>query len=110
MRAVDDPKLLPYLPLIYVAWSDADLTNDEIDELRRDGDIPDALLGWLDPNAPPSEEELTSMRKLLRGGMIEEPEEALRLGGRLGLGDPLRAMMGREAVERARPAPTFDVA
>ncbi|NJK88697.1 MAG: TerB family tellurite resistance protein [Myxococcales bacterium] len=53
--------LLPYLPMVYVAWADGDLTHDEIATIRaRVGNAPLSsddrarLAEWMDPDRPPS--------------------------------------------------------
>lgn len=57
-----DPQLWPFLPLLFVAWADGELIDDEVATLRQqlaaDPTItPEAaatLLAWLDPARPPS--------------------------------------------------------
>ena len=57
-----DPQLWPFLPLLFVAWADGELEDDELAALRRqlaaEPTITDsartALLGWFDPATPPS--------------------------------------------------------
>jgi len=128
MRVVDDPKLLPFLPLLYVAWSDGDLTDAEIEELRERA-IPDVLVPWLDPKAPPTSDELTTMRRILRARgdgergslasfgekLSHEPamlEEARRLEHALGLDgrEPTRLIVGDEVHPPILAKPTFAVA
>ena len=66
---LEDPQLRPFLPLLWVAWSDGDL---EADELRAVADrmaaMPwlrpaarAALGAWLDPESPPSAKELRGL-------------------------------------------------
>lgn len=57
-----DPRLWPFLPLLYAAWADGELGDDERTTLH--GQLAEqtmlapaaraALLAWLDPNSPPS--------------------------------------------------------
>ena len=64
---LDDPKLLPFLPMLYVAWADGELDADEIRAIRDDlDDCTDCLDSWLDPERPPSERELGRMLRILR--------------------------------------------
>jgi acyl-CoA oxidase len=69
-----DPGLLPFLPLLYVAWADGSL---EPDELRLIGSRVDAAPGlapavraalrrWLDPERPPSATSLQSLLVAIR--------------------------------------------
>src|SRR5262245_58259220 len=72
---LEDPALLPFLPLLYVAWADGSL---EPEELRLIGDrigaAPDlapgvraALQRWLDPERPPSASSLQGLLAAIRG-------------------------------------------
>jgi acyl-CoA oxidase len=64
-----DPVLLPFAPILYIAWADGALTGDEIrdvlDHVNRDdaveGPIREALQPWLDPAAPPDTDELRAL-------------------------------------------------
>ncbi|MFT4974209.1 MAG: acyl-CoA oxidase [Myxococcota bacterium] len=59
--------ILPLLPMIYVAWADGELSDDELSVLRAQlpGDVP-ALDAWLDPAAPPSAEQLQQLLRRLK--------------------------------------------
>lgn len=56
------PSVLPFLPMVYVAWSDGVLTPTEIQTIRAKVDqqpwmkegAKELLASWLDPGAPPS--------------------------------------------------------
>lgn len=87
-RRIDDPALLPFLPALYVAWADGDLTDEEIDDLaRRCGpECPTPLAAWLDPASPPTALELGRMLTTLRrgiGSLAERPEGLAEWGLRL---------------------------
>lgn len=64
------PALRPFWPMLYVAWADGVLTDTELQTLRDtaraylwlEDDEREALLSWLDPNAPPT---ATNLQKLL---------------------------------------------
>jgi acyl-CoA oxidase len=70
----DDPRLRAFLPMLYVAWADGDLTSQEMDALSETltggGELEAGLCGelsrWLDPEAPPSAEELHRLLGALR--------------------------------------------
>lgn len=66
---LEDPQLRPFLPLLWVAWSDGDLEPDELRAvaermkatpwLRPAARM--ALEAWLDPDSPPSAKELREL-------------------------------------------------
>ncbi len=101
----DDPRLRAFLPLLYVAWADSELDGDEIRAVcsRIQEEAPDStcedLLGrWLDPEAPPSAEELAGLLELLQhAGRELAPEER---GSLAALGASLSRRAGHE------PAPS----
>lgn len=69
-QTIGDERLRPFLPLIYTAWSDGELTADEIEGICTavakfrgiDEDCQVALRHWLDPDVPPSPDELDLLR------------------------------------------------
>jgi len=72
-RTLDDPQLLPFLPFIYLAWSDGELDDAEVvsicQEFSQTGvnqECRTAFVGWLDPDEPPSPDELSEMLGLIR--------------------------------------------
>lgn len=66
--------LQPLLPVIYIAWADADLAEAECERIRDmaaalptlDADAEQALDAWLAPDRPPSATELTRLRRRIR--------------------------------------------
>jgi acyl-CoA oxidase len=71
----DSPELLPYIPLIYSAWTDSTLSLSELEEVRgyleSRAPLADAghgrfLAGWLDPNDPPAPHEILELRRRMR--------------------------------------------
>lgn len=70
----EDPRLLAYLPMLYVAWADGDLSADEIESictkvtaaLDSETTCRDLLGSWLDPVRPPSARELQSLLVTIR--------------------------------------------
>lgn len=72
--APTDPALLPYLPMLYVAWADGDLEPAEIraicSQLEATEGVDDGcrrfLDGWLDPDNPPSATDLTELLAVVR--------------------------------------------
>ena len=87
-----DEHLTPFLPLVYVAWSDGFLSTADMDQIRsaiRDADeLPvtavDVLESWLRPEAPPSACALAQMREGIRqvAGRVsaEEVQSLMSLG------------------------------
>jgi acyl-CoA oxidase len=70
---LDDPQLRPFLPLLYVAWADGDLSDDHRREINTHlGHKPwlrpsarAALAAWLDVDHPPSAAELAEVKRAL---------------------------------------------
>ena len=70
----DRPELLPFLPMVYAAWSDGVLTAAELRVIRDraasqewlDDGAREALTAWLDPSNPPPAAALTGLRDRLR--------------------------------------------
>ena len=80
---LDDTQLLPFLPMLYMAWADGELTSQEIDNIRTltvtkgglDESAIEGIGGWLDPQDPP---DAVALARLLRGlreraGQLSEP-------------------------------------
>ena len=69
-----EPRLRAFLPMLYVAWADGDLAAREMEALSEsltaDGGLDRGLCGelsrWLDPDAPPSAEELHRLLGAIR--------------------------------------------
>ncbi|MEZ4432705.1 MAG: acyl-CoA dehydrogenase [bacterium] len=86
MLAESDRRLLPLLPLVYVAWADGELTPDEAALVRAVGQrigAPDAALDrWLDPDAPPDAEALGRLARWLgaAAGEVGEAGDLAELG------------------------------
>ena len=68
-RNLADPRLLAFLPMLYVAWADGDLADEEIESicstvtraLDTEAGCRELLGRWLDPARPPSAPELQSI-------------------------------------------------
>ncbi len=87
---VGHEQLLAVAPMLYVAWADGDLTDDEIRNIRRaaaaqqwlDESAKSLLAKWLDPESPPS---ATRLSRLSRA--ICEAAERLGIDERMTLAD-----------------------
>ncbi len=81
---IDDPRLLPFLPYIYLAWSDGELTEAEVENIRAnvessyqaDALTSAALKMWLDPTKPPTPSELTDILAFIRRQLNSSGESA----------------------------------
>lgn len=87
---VEDRPLLAFLPMVYIAWADGELTDDEIESIQRsvDSGLPldersqDRLRRWLDPDNPPPAKELNAMLRLIRqAGAGLERDQRIGLAG-----------------------------
>ena len=73
-RLLTDPRYLPYLPLIYVAWADGELTRAEVNGVQRLAaqelapgiDNEAVLASWLDASQPPSATDLLRVLRRVR--------------------------------------------
>ncbi|MDH3734754.1 MAG: acyl-CoA dehydrogenase family protein [Gemmatimonadota bacterium] len=65
-----DPRLLPFYPLLYLAWADGELSEREADLIRQHVEAaglgPEPLEGWLDPERPPSPAKLLGLLSSVR--------------------------------------------
>ena len=82
-----DRPLLPFLPLIYVAWADDELTAEEaagirarIEAAELEPGCRERLARWLDPESPPPARELQAILRTVRqagGGMSDAARGSL---------------------------------
>ena len=89
----EDRPLLAFLPMIYVAWADGELTPGEIDAISRlardrgglEEPAQERLACWLDPDNPPPPRQLQAMVRLIRRAAADM-DESRRAGlARLGM-------------------------
>ncbi|MCG8467471.1 MAG: acyl-CoA dehydrogenase family protein [Gemmatimonadetes bacterium] len=104
--AAADPDLIPFYPLLYVAWADGELTAEEAAALRaraeRAGIDPDALSVWLDPETPPDPEQLLELLAIVRQ---RAPElSAVERSSLASLGIALAEAEGKAPTDAAREA------
>ena len=100
-----DPDVLPFLPLIYVAWSDGILSSAEMEEIcarihttpELNAEARRTLESWLQPDAPPGGGDLASLRDLIRDEAQDVPEEERRDLARLGIAMARRHTDGASA-------------
>jgi len=125
-RPLDDPRIQPFLPMLYVAWADGDLEAGEIRDLcHRVSSVSGLedgcrqLLGrWLDPDDPPSPRQLHLLLERVREAAESLPEERRRTLSDFGVelarrdgGEPGAAeRRALEEVEEALGLGTADVA
>ena len=71
-QCLADPRLQAFLPMLYVAWADGDLSDEEIAATRAriealeelDDACRTALAQWLEPSDPPTPEEMSALLTL----------------------------------------------
>ena len=88
-----EPSVLPFLPMIYVAWADSDLTTTELESVREkiksqpwlNAASQQWLDQWLDPEAPPSPSQLQALLTTIQRLAQEAPESARSSLTELGL-------------------------
>jgi len=93
LRVPDAPELLPYLPMLYVAWADGDLEPVEIRAIcsrlgtteGMDDKCQQSLQGWLDPENPPSARDLTRLLATVRLAVASMPVGKRRSLAELGV-------------------------
>ncbi len=102
-----DRPLLPFLPLIYVAWADGELTAEEAAGIQAaiaaegglDAGCRERLGRWLDPDEPPSTRQLQAILRTVRQAGGRLPETARGSLAELGAG--LAGLSGEPAVSAA---------
>jgi acyl-CoA oxidase len=110
LRVPDSPGLLPYLPMIYVAWADGDLQPAEIRTICSrleateglDGKCRDLLADWLDSDRPPTAGDLAALLATLRTAAASLPTGKRR--SLVELGVELAAAVGHETSTAERQA------
>ena len=89
----DSPEILPFLPMLYVAWADGVLDPGELETIRRrleeEGELSEEaarfLEEWLDPGSPPRAEVLAGLRSRIREEAGRLPPEEIRSLAALGV-------------------------
>ena len=115
--SLDDPRLVAFYPLLYVAWADGDLSPEEVRAIcaRVHGaeglehGCRDHLAGWLDPGDPPTARDLRALLAGVRrgaGGLSRDRKLTLaRLGVELARADghevPPSEVRALEEIEEA---------
>lgn len=110
LRVPDSPELLPYLPMIYVAWADGDLQPAEIRAICSrleateglDAKCRELLDDWLDPDRPPTAADLAALLATLRSAAASLPTAERRSLAELGV--ELAAAVGHETSTAERQA------
>lgn len=121
--SLDHKELLPFLPMIYVAWADGELSAQELEGMRALGarqsylsaPAQEALSQWLDPQAPPSAAQLTHLWHTILQASAELPQERrslVELGQALYGSEPLDAQTSQalKDLEQALGVNSYDAA
>lgn len=106
---LEDPRLLPFLPLLYVAWADGSLDEEEMGSIRArcqaglaaSGALEASLDRWLNPAAPPSPTLLQGLLASLRRGAERLPAPRRLSLAELGVELAFRAGHAAGEAERA---------
>jgi acyl-CoA oxidase len=118
--AASGSEILPFAPVIYLAWADGELSEDEIGTIRRrlddaklDDETRAGVGDWLDPASPPAPAALDGLLAAIRetaarqSGGMQAASTLAELGERLALAvgaDVRRARQVRTALEDIEPA------
>ena len=70
----DQPALVPFLPMIYIAWADGHLSDEQMQEIAErlqatenlDSEARAAVSRWLDAENPPSSDDLHRLMSVVR--------------------------------------------
>ncbi len=84
LKVAEKRSLLPFLPMIYIAWAGGELSSAELQGLRErleqlgdlDADAQILLNLWLDPAAPPSAAQLQILLGSIQDRVPKSPEVA----------------------------------
>ena len=102
---------VPFLPLLYVAWADGELTSSELENIQaklaeqswpEEGAL-GALQSWLRPEAPPTPIQLQSLLQTIRALGSDLPADQRRSLVDLGL------ELGRSGTNEAGELPTAEL-
>jgi acyl-CoA oxidase len=115
LTALHDPQLRPFLPLVYVAWADGELDDDELAALRERltaqpwlaPDVRAVLAACFDPGRPPSPSALqATLAEVRRAAGTMDPAAARSLAevGAAMAGDPALAERTRAAIAEIEAA------
>ncbi len=94
-QILDTDEFSSFLPMIYVAWADGELGDDEVAKIAAAAKANEqlsettrqALASWLDPHAPPSAGDLQRVLGVIqraRWAMLETRQALAKLGADLG--------------------------
>lgn len=106
-HALDAPGLAPFLPLLYVAWADGELSLPELDAFRdaihRHSELDQATMAalddWLDPDTPPDATDLEVLLERIHAGRERylaggEPVEDVAAALGMSYGETVRELLG----------------
>ncbi|MEL6343244.1 MAG: acyl-CoA dehydrogenase [Myxococcota bacterium] len=101
----EERAILPALPMIYVAWADGELTADELAMLHERLPVDPAMVAeWLNPDKPPSAEQLQDLLERLRHAVQHLGVTSMTKRGLASLGlEMARQDPGGDAAQWAQP-------
>ena len=78
----NSPELVALMPLLYVAWADGELGDQEVESVTKAASLSDAqrasLEKWLDRDAPPTATELLQLYRFVQVRASRLPAEKRR--------------------------------
>ncbi len=108
--AIDDQRVRPFLPLVYAAWADGELTSEEIAGICTavalypgiDVDCQVALRHWLDPTDPPTPADLELLRQRINQwtALLDAPAAASAVDLGIAIAETTRENAAVSSAER----------
>jgi acyl-CoA oxidase len=112
--SIRDERLRPFLPLVYAAWADGELTTNEIAGICTtialypgiDVDCQVALRHWLDPDRPPTPDELELLRRHIADwvALLDTPPTASATDLGIAIAETTRTDLALTEAERSAVA------
>lgn len=103
-RLLNNEQLQPLLPVLYIAWADIHLADEECSRIRDlaaalpelDEDSNDVLEAWLQPDQPPGATELNRLRRRIRKKSGERHYSLADMSASMGMdiSDEVRSAIG----------------
>ena len=97
------PELVALMPMLYVAWADGELGDEEVESVQKAASLSDTqratLAKWLDRDAPPTSRELLQLYRFVQVRASRLPADKRR--SLVELGTHVAELGSDEAAARA---------